>query len=137
MGRPKGSLNKKGKKPTPKKKTKEEIKAENAKEKANQIKFLKSKIVSQEEFRKLDDDDKRRDYELRRELERLSGEKKILRTKLKKPPAPPAKSNPTGRAKIGDRKLDKGHSNKLKQGSINYHKCAREKGKCGKKYSVK
>ena len=136
MGRPKGSLNKKGKKPQPKKKTKEEIKAEKAKERANKIKFLKSKIVSQEEFRKLDDDDKRRDYEFRRDLFDLSGEK-IIRKKVKKPPAPPAKSNPTGRAKIGDRKLDTGHSKKLKQGSINYHKCAREKGKCGKKYSVK
>ncbi len=136
MGRPKGSLNKKGKKPAPKKKTKEEIRAEKAKEKANEIKFLKSKIVSQEEFRKLDEYDKKRDYEFRRQLERLSGEK-ILRKKVKKPPAPPAKSNPTGRAKIGDRKLDTGHSKKLKQGSINYHKCAREKGKCGKKYSGK
>ena len=36
----------------------------------------------------------------------LSG--KIIRKKVKKPPAPPAKSNPTGRAKIGDRKLDTG-----------------------------
>lgn len=135
MGRPKGSLNKKGKKPAPKKKTKEETKKEKEMFRQMEIKSLRSKIATDEQFKKLDKDDKRRDLQFRTDLRRMTGEK-ILRKKDKKPPSI-GKSNPTGRAKKTDRKLDKNHSNAIKQGSVNYHKCCREKGKCGKKYNLK
>ena len=134
MGRPKGSLNKKGKKAVPKKPTKEEMKKQKQEIRQNEIKSLRSKIVTDEQFKKLDKDDKRRDLEFRTDLRRMTGER-ILRKKDKKPPSV-GKSNPTGRAKKTDRKLDKEHSNAIKQGSVKYHKCCRDGG-CGKKYKVK
>ena len=138
MGRPKGSLNKKGKKPKPKPKPKQslaEIKAEQAKEKQEKIKNLKSRIATDEGYRKLDEYDKRRDLDLRYQLADL-GEKMILRKKLKKPPTK-GKTNLTGRVPKGERdKLKDYHKDALKKGSIKYHSCARAGG-CGKKYNSK